>query len=80
MNDCEKMIIDELKELKQDVKNLLLDVHGMKVKAAVYGMIGAGLFTLFTIVTPIIIKKIEIPKAAATTVVDTVKIHANPTN
>lgn len=85
MNDCETMIIDELKELKKDVKSLLLDVNSLKVKSAMWGMIGGLVFTILTIMIPLVFKKMDVPKAAASPtkteqsfVIDTTKVYVNP--
>lgn len=81
MNDCETIILEELRDVKKDVKNLLLDVNSLKVKSAMWGMIGGFIFTIFTIVIPLIWKSIDTPKAAASQtyqVLDTTKIHVDP--
>ena len=83
MNDCETMIIDELKELKKDVKSLLLDVNSLKVKSAMWGMIGGLIFTILTIVIPLLWKNVDMSKTNATPTkvssftVDTTKIHVD---
>ena len=52
MNDCEKIILDELKDIKTDVKNLLLDVNSLKLKSTIWGLVGGALFTLVIAILP----------------------------
>jgi hypothetical protein len=75
MNDCESMIIDQLKEVKQDVKSLLLDVNGLKVKSAIWGVLGGLIFTILVTFVPLVWNKLDTPKASAspTMIIDTTK-------
>lgn len=63
MNDCERIILDELKEIKRDIKALTADVVNLKARSAIWGIIGGAIFTIFTIVIPLVWKAIETPKA-----------------
>jgi hypothetical protein len=71
MNDCETIILDELKEIKKDVKALTVDVAGLKMKSAIWGIIGGAIFTILIAIIPLIWHKIDSPKVTATTVQDT---------
>lgn len=79
MNDCERMIIDDLAEVKRDVKALLLDVNGLKIKSAIWGIVGGALFTIATIVVPLVWKSAQTtPVQSQVVTVDTTKVYGNP--
>lgn len=72
MNDCEAIILEELKEVKRDIKNLLLDVNTLKIRSAMWGLIGGAIFTILTMVVPMMVKSISVnPTHAQTIQVDT---------
>lgn len=79
MDDCQSMILDDLREVKKDVKNLLLDVNTLKVRSAVWGIIGGAVFTLLTIIVPIVVKNISVtPVQSQVVTVDTTKVYSTP--
>lgn len=81
MDDCQSMILDDLREVKKDVKNLLLDVNTLKVRSAVWGIVGGAIFTLLTIIVPIVVKNLKVTPAQAQTQVvtmDTTKVYSTP--
>jgi hypothetical protein len=60
MNDCERMIIDELAEVKKDVKSLLLDVNSLKVRSAMWGILGGAIFSVLMMLAPMVIKSFTV--------------------
>lgn len=57
MNDCEQIILDEIRSMKLDIKNLLLDVNTLKVRATIWGVIGGAIFTVLITVVPLLLNK-----------------------
>lgn len=78
MNDCERIILDELSEVKKDVKSLLLDVNGLKVKSAMWGIVGGMLFTVMMSVVPLIWNNLHTSAVHAQIYqVDTSRVHVD---
>lgn len=54
MNDIDSVILDSLKEIRIDIKQLSTDVTTLKTKSMIWGVIGGAVVTILISIVPII--------------------------